>query len=183
MIDLDVHLEAISSGDADAFGTWMIQAEPSLRRSLRSFARSVDVEAVVQEALLRTWQVAPKISSDGRPNSLLRMSGRIARNLAVSETRRRRHAAVESEAVVQVSPHSPDPLLRRVIQRCREKLPKQPAAALMARLSAQAHTSDGRLAEELSMTKNTFLQNFGRARKLLAACLEKNGVVLREVIS
>src|SRR5208283_2336553 len=83
--DLDVHLVAIRSGDARAFGAWLSAAEPSLRGGLRSFARQVDVEAVLQEALLRTWQVAPRFEADGQPNGLVRLAQRIARNLAVSE--------------------------------------------------------------------------------------------------
>ena len=33
------------------------------------------------------------------------------------------------------------------------------------------------------LEKSTFLQSFGRARKLLLACLEKNGVRLEEVLA
>jgi RNA polymerase sigma-70 factor (ECF subfamily) len=35
---------------------------------------------------------------------------------------------------------------------------------------------DETLAEHLSMRLNTFLQNFTRARKLLAKCLEERGI-------
>ncbi len=59
MSDLDIHLAAIKASDADAFGIWMSAAEPEIRSTLRSFATSVDTEAVLQEALLRVWQVAP----------------------------------------------------------------------------------------------------------------------------
>ena len=55
-----------------------------------SFAAVVDVEAVLQESLLRVWQVAPRFDADGGPNGLLRLAIRIARNLAVSELRRTR---------------------------------------------------------------------------------------------
>jgi hypothetical protein len=43
------------------------------RGSLRSFAERVDVEAVVQAALVRVWQVAPRVRPDGRPEPLLRL--------------------------------------------------------------------------------------------------------------
>ena len=36
--------------------------------------------------------------------------------------------------------------------------------------------ADVELAELLGMTKNTFLKNFGRARALMAECLERVGV-------
>lgn len=189
MADLDVHLPQIVAGDPEAFGRWVSGAELSVRGALRSFAAQVDTEAVLQEALLRVWQVAPKLVPDGRPNALLRLSVRIAQNLAVSEARRLRPGAVDDATLERalasaeqfVEPDLPDPLLRERIARCREKLPGKPAQALMQRLSHPGEP-DARLAEALSMTLNTFLQNFTRARKLLAECLERGGVRLTEVL-
>ncbi len=182
--DLDVHLPAIASGDAQAFAAWMASAEPALRVSLRRFARQVDVEAVLQETLLRAWQIAPRLTPDGRANALLRVSHRIAANLAISETRRRgRRPEAPPVEEPEVSPSPPDPLLRRVIARCREKLPAKPAEALDARLGAAGGIDDASLAATLGLKKNTFLQSFGRARKLLKACLEKSGVRLEEVLA
>lgn len=66
MSDLDSFLPAILAGDVDAFGYWVAGAEARLRNSLRHFAAVVDTEAVVQETLLRVWQVAPRFVSDGR---------------------------------------------------------------------------------------------------------------------
>lgn len=184
--DLDVHLRAIQAGDARAFGLWLVAAEPSLRRGLRSFARQVDVEAVLQEALLRAWQVAPRFVADGQPNGLVRLAQRIARNLAISETRRVKvtptdpvvlAAGVDEAQRFEV--RQPDPLLREQIERCREKLPPRPKEALSARLDGTAAEPDATLAERLGMEKNTFLQNITRARKLLLECLERAGVDLR----
>jgi len=184
MSDLDVHLPAIASGDADAFGRWLASAEAPLRRSLRSFAAVVDTEAVLQESLLRVWQVAPEVEVTGS-NSLLRLAHRITRNLALSEARKRRAQVAEVEDT-PLEPAPPDPLLRRLIASCREKLPKKPGLALHARLDACGGAPDASLAEGLGMSKNTFLQNFGRARKLLRACLEralaKEGVALEEML-
>jgi len=164
---------------------WMRHAEPALRRSLRRFAAAVDTEAVLQEALLRTWQVAPRVIPDGRPDSLLRMAHTIARNLAVDETRRRRPEAVDPSLIAEGidgterhEPKPPDPMLRRVIALCRAKLPPRPGQALAARLSAAGGQPDATLAEALSMSHNAFLQNITRARTLLARCLRKNGVEL-----
>jgi len=181
--DLDVHLSAITAGDAHAFGRWMSGAEHPLRQSLRGFAAVVDTEAVLQETLLRLWQVAPRFLPDGRPNGFLRLGYKIARNLAVSEARRRRTSPVEPAVMAEtvdggVDAKPPDPLLRRVIQLCRERLPKKPAQALSARLGAEGRDSDAVLAERLGMRKNTFLQNFTRARKLLMECLKRQGVDL-----
>ncbi|AKT40727.1 RNA polymerase sigma factor [Chondromyces crocatus] len=191
MLDLDAHLTAIADGDADAFGQWLAGAEPALRSSLRSFAARVDVEAVLQEALLRVWQVAPRHTPDGRPNSLFRVALRIARNLSVDEVRRARATPVEDEAIEralaasegEVMPVGPDPLLRRVIEACREKLPGKPAEVLMARLSSGGSEPDEVIAARLGMKTNTFLQNFTRARKLLAECLERQQVDLAVELS
>jgi DNA-directed RNA polymerase specialized sigma24 family protein len=191
-MDLDVHLAAIAQGDVDAFGAWVAGAERPLRDALRSFAAQVDTEAVLQEALLRVWQLAPRIGAgDGRPdsplrpNALLRFALRVARNLAISEWRRlsrseptepqtlEAHAdAIASEAA------APDPLLRARIEQCRDQLPKKPALALAARLESGGREPDEQLAERLSMRTNTFVQNVARARQFLARCLEAHGIVL-----
>lgn len=183
MIDLDHHLPGIAAADPEAFAAWLPAAERSLRRGLASFARSVDVEAVLQEALLRTWQVAPRVEPDGKPNALLRLSQRIATNLAISETRRqRRSTAVDPKLLAdgidesqQVEPVAPDPFLRETIARCRDKLPPKPGAALAARLDGAGGRPDLTLAEGIGMTKNTFLQNITRARQLLLQCLKGSG--------
>jgi DNA-directed RNA polymerase specialized sigma24 family protein len=179
MLDLDQHLAAIQAGDPDAFERWVAAAEAPARASLRSFAAQVDTEAVLQETLLRIWQVAPAFVVDGRPNGLLRLCLRIARNLAISETRRPRPGglpAAEVEPAVALA--APDPLLRRLIDACRAELPEKPAAALAARLAGGGVEPDEALAERLSMRLNTFLQNFTRARRLLADCLRRRGVDL-----
>jgi RNA polymerase sigma-70 factor (ECF subfamily) len=180
MIDLDLHLTAIVAGDARAFGAWLAGAEPEVRLSLRSFAAVVDVEAVLQESLLRVWQVAPRFEADGKPNGLLRLGVRIARNLAISETRRIRARPVEDldETIGAPVVSAPDPHLRAAIADCRDKLPDKPRAALDARLASGGASDDRALATTLGMQLNTFLQNFGRARKLLADCLGKRGVVI-----
>jgi DNA-directed RNA polymerase specialized sigma24 family protein len=181
MHDLDEHLAAIKAGDPDAFGRWVAGAELSVRLSLRSFAAHVDVEAVLQEALLRVWQVAPRFVPDGRPNGLLRLGVRMARNLAVSERRRLHATPTEPEALEAgafEAAIAPDPLLRAAIEGCRQELPDKPAQALEARLAAGGAEPDEALAARLAMKVNTFLQNFTRARRFLAECLRRRGVDL-----
>ena len=175
-MDLDAHLPAILLRDSRAFGQWMAGAEGTIRDSLRSFASVLDVESVLQESLLRVWQVAPRFVADGRPNGLLRLAIRIARNLAVSELRRTRTRPVEDieQHLPDVAPIEPDPMLRQAILECRDKLPAKPRQALDARL--EGGDEDRTLAERLGMQLNTFLQNFARARKLLAECLGKRGI-------
>lgn len=186
-VDLDVHLSAIAAGDAQAFAAWLAGAEPSLRRSLRSFAAVVDTEAVLQESLLRVWQVAPRVQRDGRPDSLLRLARRITRNAAIDAVRRARLTLVEAE-VLEKALHEdldalgpsavPDPFLRAAIEECRRLLPPKPAAALTARLEARGGVHDRDLAAGLDLKLNTFLKNVGRAKKLLKECLRGRGVVL-----
>lgn len=185
-VDLDRELDAVAAGDPDAFSRWVAGAEASLRGSLRSFAAHVDCEALLQEALLRVWQVAPRCRRDERPNALLRLAVRIARNLAIDELRRSRTSAVDPATLAALGdeapePQAPDPLLRRAIEECRRALPEQPAAALAARLESAGAEPDRALAARVHMKLNTFLQNVGRARKLLASCLRKRGVDLGEL--
>jgi RNA polymerase sigma-70 factor (ECF subfamily) len=183
-MDLDVYLTAIVSGDKLSFARWLGGAERPVRDSLRSFAKVIDVEAVLQEALLRVWQVAPRFESDGRPNGLLRLGVRIARNLAISEVRRLHSTPVEpgdlEDTLADASPNPSDPILRQAIAACRDKLPAKPRQALDARLASAGGQDDTELAASLDMKLNTFLQNFTRARQLLAECLKRSGVVLDE---
>ena len=185
-MNLDVHLPDILARDTYAFGQWMAGAEGPMRESLRSFAKVVDVEAVLQEALLRVWQVAPRFVSDGAPNGLLRLGVRIARNLAISEVRRTKTRPTEEDdlesALLETSgpePEMPDPLLRRVLAKCFELLPEQPRRVLQLRLAGTGD-GDAEIAHALGMRLNTFLQNFGRARRLLGECLRKNGVSVEQ---
>jgi len=183
-MDLDVHLPAILAGDTTAFARWLAGAEPSVRDSLRSFAAVIDVEAVLQEALLRVWQVAPRFEPDGRPNGLLRFGVRIARNLAISEVRRMRATLSDPSTLeVAVEPTPPDPLLRAAITDCRDKLPPKPREALDARLTSAGAYDDDALATELGMRLNTFLQNITRARQLLADCLRKRGIHISDELA
>ncbi|MGH7330329.1 MAG: RNA polymerase sigma factor, partial [Polyangiaceae bacterium] len=101
-MDLDALLSAIQSGDADAFARFVAGAELAIRASLRSFSSRVDTEAVLQEALLRVWQVAPRFASDGKPNSLLRFSIRTAKNAAIDEVRRARVSGVEESHLARL---------------------------------------------------------------------------------
>jgi RNA polymerase sigma factor (sigma-70 family) len=185
MDDLDRHLPAIAAGDSDAFGRWIAGSELRLRESLRSFAAQVDVEAVVQETLLRIWQVAPSFHPDGRRDALLRLAVRAARNLAIDEARRARRATLDPAtletalALADIDAAgldtTPDPMLRRAIGECRDALPDKPRNALGARLESSGGEPDAALALRLGMRLNTFLQNVTRAKKLMLQCLEGRG--------
>lgn len=184
-MNLDLLLPLIAAGDARAFERFLAFAEDRVRASLLSFAAVVDVEAVVQEAFLRVWQVADRIEIDGRGDSLMRFTIRVARNHAIDLVRRQnRLQSTELETLTRLAdeaaeaPEPPDPALRRTLEKCRQRLDGQPARALDARIESGGSEHDATLAARLGMRLNTFLQNVGRARRLLAACLEKAGVVL-----
>ena len=175
-MDLDAYLSEIVAGDADAFGRWVTAAEREVRASLRPFAMTVDTESVLQETFLRIWQVAPRHRPDGKPQSLLRLAVRIARNLAVDEVRRTRAEPLDPQDLDVADPPPPDPFLRRIIVECHKLLHRKPAAALNARLSSRGGESDALLAARLGMRLNTFLQNVTRARRQLLDCLRARGV-------
>lgn len=182
-VDSDRELAAIAAGDAEAFARWLACCELPLRRSLRRFAVAVDTEAVLQEALLRVWQVAPRCTPDGRRDGLLRLAMRITRNLAIDEARRLRTVSTSlpdgGELEPAVEPVGvPDAAVRAAFAACRDKLPAQPRAAIDARLRADGSRDDHALAAQLSMRTNTFLQNVTRARRLLAECLRRAGIDL-----
>jgi len=189
MTDLDAHRQEIVSGDRAAFGRWVAGAEATLHGSLRSFAARVDVEAVLQETLLRIWQVAGRLQPDGKPNGLLRFALRACRNLALSEARRRRFTPSTNDEegferlVARIADEGPapaDPFLRRAIQICLGLLPAKPREAIRARLEAAGGESDQAIADRLGLKLNTLLQNVTRARRALAECLKGRGIALEE---
>jgi RNA polymerase sigma-70 factor (ECF subfamily) len=187
MTDLDIHLPGIAAGDDTAFEAWLVGGESRLRASLRSFAARVDTEAVLQETLLRVWQVAPRFTPDGAPDALLRLAIRMGRNLAVSELRRARMDPTEIDDLERLASRiegalppdrSGDPFLRRAIEACRARLRPKPMQAMNARVSSGGAEPDAVLAERVGMRRNTFLQNITRARRALAECLRRRGVDL-----
>jgi RNA polymerase sigma factor (sigma-70 family) len=182
--DLDMLAPAIADGEKQAFALWMAHCEMPLRLSLASFARRVDVESVLQETLIRLWRFAPQFIPDGKPNGLFRLAVRVARNLAISELRKRKEEpgsdtdldVVDLERNQASDFGYPDPVLQERIRLCFDDLPEAPRSALCARLQSAGNAADEVLAEQLRMKPNTFLQNFTRARKFLAACLQKYGI-------
>ncbi len=176
-------------GDRAAFAEWMGMVELPLRRSLRCYARAIDVEVVIQETFLRMWLFAlDRSRALTGENATLKFAFRMARNVALEEMRRYRQdrfVALDSLDGLpegQVDPVPPDPALRRAIEDCLEHLPSKPRTALSARLHG-GQRPDRELAERVRMKANTFLQNIVRARRFLRACLEKRGVHLAEILS
>ena len=167
-------LEAIKGGDQEAFSRWLARSEIRLRRSLQSFAQSVDVEVVVQEAAFRVWERASAITPDGRPAFLMRWAVTVALNAARNDAKRSRRE-VPPDADPEV-PGPPDPILRVRIRKCVEQLPSSPQRVLDARRADDGHRSDRELAVSLGMTFNAFRQNLRRARHALKQCLRGFGI-------
>lgn len=186
MTELDALWLRVCGGDRRAFGDWMGRVERPIRRCLYPFAYAVDAESVVQEALLRMWMYAlergEQLTGD---DASLRFAIGIARNLARNMARkygRELHLPPQEMPEPSVAPEPPpDPLLRRAIRECFDKLARKPLLAMQARLALGHLAEDGTLAKQLGMTLNTFLQNIVRARQQLAKCLGAKGVDLPEV--
>jgi DNA-directed RNA polymerase specialized sigma24 family protein len=163
--------------------------EVPLRRSLRRFARALDVEVVVQETLLRMWLIANDTEHvlEGSSASL-KFAFRVARNVALEEARHLRQerfvdlAELDGHLEGRLEPAPPDPALGRTIEDCVRRLPAQPRKALLARVR-DGCLPDREIAASLQMKANTFLQNVVRARRFLAQCLERRGVHLEEILS
>ena len=188
MTEVDRAFQRTQRGDHEGFSDWVRLVEIPLRRSLRSFARGVDVEAVVQEGLLRMWVLAPRLSLKGA-NASLRYAVVMTRRLAQQEAKRLGTTEsidpneLERDSDLSIEPDRPaDPGLRRAILDCIERLPAQPKKALGARLENDGSESDPAIAVRLRMKLNTFLQNIVRARRHLARCLESRGVSLEEFL-
>lgn len=182
MTDTDRDLEAIAAGDHNAFARWVAAAEPRVRLSLYRFCRFVDTEVVVQETLLRMWQLAPRFTPDGGPDALLRYAVRTAHNLAVTEARRNRtRNPIDLPEPAESGVIDPPPLseseLREAVEGCLKELPRRPGSAIRARLR-EPHVREDALAKGLGMTANTFFQNIRRARLALLECLQRRGFAL-----
>lgn len=191
MNELETLFASARTGDREAFGDWATRVERIVRASVRSFARYVDLEVVVQETLLRMWVLAtgPHPVLEGE-NASLRLALRVARNVAHEELRRARRgipvALEDCEDAPELKaepPPGPDPALRRAIEECFESLPPRYGEALQHRVLLGYALPDRRLAAGLGLKLNTFLQHIVRARKAMADCLEGKGVDLTEVSS
>ena len=115
------------------------------REPARRSRAVIDVEAVLQEALLRVWQVAPRFVARRRAERPVAARGadraqpRGQRGAPARARRRSRRSRSRSP-----SRATPDPLLREAIADCRDKLPAKPRQALDARLAAAATTTSSR---------------------------------------
>ena len=82
-------MAAIAAGDRAAFSRLMGQLSPSLLRFARTMlaSNSADAEEVVQEALIRLWQQAPRWRPEGRISTWLHQ---VVYRLAIDQLRRQR---------------------------------------------------------------------------------------------
>jgi len=185
---IDAAFAKARAGGHEAFADWMGGVELPIRLSLRRFAQAVDVEAVVQETLLRMWLLSQEKGRElSGENASLRFAIGVARNIARSEARRwGREQLLPPEDLPEaaVDPEPPsDPGLRRAITECLARVAAKPRKALRARMDFGGLMPDRDIAQSLRMTLNAFLQNIVRARRQVAACLGRKGISLEEALS
>lgn len=173
-------------GGTIVFREWMGRVERPIRASLARFARAVDVEAIMQETLLRMWLLASEGERELEgADASLRFAIGMARNLARNEARRMgrvRYLPPEDlPEVAQDPPPAPDPGLGAAIRDCLARLTPKLREVLQARIARGSFEPDRDLANGLRMKLNTFLQNVVRARGAMRSCLEKKGVHAWEI--
>jgi RNA polymerase sigma factor (sigma-70 family) len=183
--DIEVaELEAIVRREQEVFKRWFTRCEIRLRLSLRSFAKTVDVEAIVQEAAIRVWQRASTVTPDGRTGFLLRWAITVARNNARNDVKRAGHRLPDdpSRKVQDPADIMPDLKLRGRIQHCLSELRPNPRRTLDARRSDDGQHSDRELAASTGMTFDTFRKNLERGRSALKQCLRRFGIDVAEYL-
>lgn len=178
---IDEAYRATQAGSHEGFTAWVRLVEMPLRVSLRSFARDVDLEAIIQEVLMRMWRWAPDRELEGT-NASLRYALVVARNMALAEMRKLRRVDVLDDPgpVRVILPPIPDLGLRAAIVQCLDLLKGKPREALRARVEHGGVMSDKMIASSLAMTINTFLQNIVRARAAVKECLRRAGYPIEE---
>jgi DNA-directed RNA polymerase specialized sigma24 family protein len=186
--ETDTLYARVRERDKVAFGQWMGRVERPIRASLARFARAVDVEAIVQETLLRMWIVATEGLRDLQgPDASLRFAVGMARNLARAEARRNgRLQFLPPEDLPEVSRDPepvPDPGLAAAIRDCVANLSPKLRTVLNERVYGGPFHPDRVLADRLQMRLNTFLQSVVRGRAQIRTCLEKKGVPAWEIRS
>lgn len=184
--DLDTLWQDACAGDRRSFGDWVGRVERPIRLSLHRWARSVDVEVLVQETCMRMWVRAgdstePELTGT---NASLRYAIKMAKNFARNEARKRKHEAVTApedmpDSVVEPAP-DPEPALGLAIRDCLDALEGKLRQVMLSRLESEGREPDRNLAEALGMQLNTFLQNIVRARRRLDACLDGKGFPAKE---
>lgn len=153
----------------------MTRVLPTLRRSL-SWARClVDTESVVQQALLITWNNAPRIERGTKTDPLLAYALKVSRNEALKELPPRDTLPVDMDQEVP-EPEVLSPLFRAGVSLCFDTLPERPKIALRVRIEDGGTRTDEELAQHLGMTKGTYQQNLHRARVTIQDCLRRHGI-------
>jgi DNA-directed RNA polymerase specialized sigma24 family protein len=183
--DIEVgEFHAIARRDPEAFKKWFRLCEIRLKRSLRTYADTVDVEAIVQDTALKVWEHAPRLKPDGRPGFLLRWAFTVAHNAARTRSKRedRQDGLDERLEVPDLAHVLADPIFRGRIQRCREQLSGNPRSVLDARLADEGQHPDRILAAAIRMKDATFRKNLERARRALEKCLRGFGIDVREYL-
>jgi len=183
MIEIDQIFEQAGRGPVSLQG-WMTAVEIPLRRSLRDFASVVDVESVMQDALMQMWVMA---QGDERPslsgeNASIWLAIDRARNIARDEARR---AGCEALLPTDGMP-DPDEILRpdqrsleleEALYGCKHKQDHESLPTLRWRLELPG-LPDATVTKYCGMPLHIFSRAVTGATRRVAHCLEHQGIVL-----
>lgn len=166
-------MAACAAGDAQAFARIVDRHGPRLAAVVRRFAATAgDAEDIVQEAMLRAWQQAPRWQPGGA--QLGTWLYRVATNLCIDRGRRKRPEPLEDvPEPIDPAPAALDRLeeaeLQARLRRHIAALPERQAMALTLRYTAEL--SNAAAAEAMEISEGAFELLLVRARKKLRSML------------
>lgn len=172
----DSLMQACAGGDARAFAALVERHGPRLSAVVRRFTgQSGEADDIVQEALLRVWQQAPRWQPGGA--QLGTWLYRVATNLCIDRRRRKRPEPLEDvPEPVDPSPSAierlEDAALQTRLRRHIATLPERQAQALTLRYTAEL--SNAAAAAAMGISEGAFELLLVRAKKKLRASLAQD---------
>lgn len=160
------------SGDAAAMEALLRRAQPDARRFARRFcATAEDAEDAVQVAL---WQVHRRLGSLRDAAALVGWVFRIVTRACLRLLRlRRREAALDETAMERLVAETPEPTLRRDIERALAAMPEPYRAILILREVEEMTAPEA--AALLGISVPAAKSRLHRARAMLRAALLRGG--------
>lgn len=155
--------------------------EMPIRLSLRSFARAVDVECVVQDTLVQMWIRRGEGCGPLGENASLRYAIEAARDVARSQASRTGCEALlphDDVPELELPPDmEADLALRKAMLDCFNKLEPEEEHNLRWRMEL-GWVRDVHFAEKYHMTTAALSETIARARKRVVRCLAQQGIKL-----
>lgn len=184
MTEIDQCFERIRPGGLDGFPQWISMVEMPVRLSLRSYARAVDAESVLQETMMRMWVLAQGEAREsmGGENASLRRAIEVARNIARTEASQTGCQALlprDGTDHVEAAPvFQPDPELYEATKDCLRKLDDGLQPHLLHWRLEVSWVPDAFLAKEFHVETDRFVRSIMTAKLHVARCLEQQGIEL-----